>query len=432
MFSFKDYLPEELQTKYFDFKPLHYSDEDFCKKILEQIILSNENCKLYRNKLVEKFKFSVPDQLKIQDLSEIPYIPSNIYKKSNNLTITLLKVPLNKIALFSCSSSTTGDPSIVPRTVEDFDQLQYNSIKVFSEFFRWKDLKQNSKRCLVFNFAPNRLTFSLMVRKNLKGFPYLKKTRYFTACMNKPWEYYGHEEYLVKAKFFSTIKAILSTLSIRGAFVLDVSKMLKMINSILKTGYWKEIEVSKIIFGGSPLLMNNMFEKRLLKENRSYDLNGKAIVGCGGGGWDGVKGEAKMGNVDKVKFIKTFEKLFNIKPNEIADIYAFTEGPTLFGGHWSEKYQDFIYHCPDTTRIIVRDQESLEPVNNGESGLLEVITPFGVNGSVNQAVLIDDVVELISNSKCPECSYQGATFRIKGRLENAQGKSCSSLFNWIY
>ncbi|GAH42334.1 unnamed protein product, partial [marine sediment metagenome] len=87
------------------------------------------------------------------------------------------------------------------------------------------------------------------------------------------------------------------------------------------------------------------------------------------------------------------------------------------------KYQDFLLHCPDTARIIVRDLESLEPVNDGEEGLLEVLTPYGVNGTINQAVLVDDIVELISINKCPECGYKGATFRIIGRLKNAQGKS---------
>ena len=115
-----------------------------------------------------------------------------------------------------------------------------------------------------------------------------------------------------------------------------------------------------------------------------------------------------------------------------ADIYAFTESPALFCAHWSEQYQDFIHHCPDYARILVRDSDTLETVGVGAEGLLGVITPYGVNGSVNQAVLVDDIVELISTTKCPECGYDGATFRVHGRIENAQGKSCSSLFSWIY
>ena len=428
-----DYLPEVLKTKNFDFKPYYYPDKKFCEDLLKQIKLSYNNNKYYQKNLNKRFNFKVPEELTLEDLEFIPYVPTEIYKKSRNLILDLLKVPIDKIALFSCSSSTTGDPSIVPRTLVDFDQIQYNSIKVFTEFFKWKDLKFGPKICLVFNFAPDRFIMSMMARKNARGFEHIKKTRYFTACMNKPWEYYGHEEYMVKAKFLKPIWAIITTLSIKGGFILDISKMLKMIKKIVKTGYWKILEVSKIIFGGRPLLMNNMFEKRLLKENLTYDLYGLSFVDCGGGGWDGVKGEAKMDSVNKVKFIENYEKIFNIRSNYIADIYAFTEGPTLFGGHWSIKYQDFLLHCPDTSRIIVRDLDKLQPVyNDGEEGLLEVITPYGVNGTINQAVLVDDSVELISKNKCPECGYQGATFRVIGRLESAQGKSCSSLINWLY
>ena len=428
----KDYLPEDLKTKYFDFESRNYSDQKFCEALLEHLKLSYNRCKYYKDHLCRQFNFTIPDELIIDDLNIIPYIPSEVYKKSRSLTLQLLKVPINEVALFSCSSSTTGDPSLVSRTIEDFDQIQYNSIKVYTEFFNWSRLKVGSKRCIVFNFSPDRFMMSFMAKKNVKGFEYVKKTRYFNACMNKPWEYYGHQEYLVRGKIFKTIWAIITTFSIRGGFILDVSKMLRMIENIIKTGYWDNISVSRIIFGGSALLMNNMFEKRLLIDKIFYDLDGIGFVGCGGGGWDGVKGEAKMKAVNKSKFIEHYEKVFNIKTKNIVDIYAFTENPTLFGGHWSEKYQDFVFHCPDTSRIVVRDIEHLEPVNEGEEGLLEVITPYGVNGSINQAVLVDDIVELISKSKCSECGYQGATFRVLGRLRNAQGRSCSSLIDWLY
>ncbi len=429
---FKDPLPEDLRTKYFDFKPRSYPNEKFCKDLLEQIKLSYNNCEYYRESLCKSFDFKIPDELTIENLETIPYLTTDIYKKTAGRTLQFLKAPLDKIVVFSCSSSTSGDPSIVPRTLEDFDQLQYNSIKVFTEFFKWKDYKVGSKRSLIFNFAPNRMLMTFMAKKNVKGFEYVKKTRYFTACMNKPWEYYGHEEYMIKAKISKTIWAVISTLSIKGGFILDVSTMLKMVKKVIETGYWKKMEVSKILFGGSPLLMNNMFAKRLLKENVSLDLDGMSFVGCGGGGWEGVKGEARMDAVNKVKFIENYEKVFNIKTKDIGDIYAFTEGPTLFGGHWSEKYQDFLLHCPDTTRIIVRDLENVEPVDEGMEGILEVITPYGVNGSINQAVIVDDIVELISKNKCPECGYEGATFRVLGRLKNLRGKSCSSIIDWVY
>ncbi|MHA1314568.1 MAG: LuxE/PaaK family acyltransferase [Candidatus Helarchaeota archaeon] len=427
-----DYLPKEFQTKYFDFVPRDISDASFCRDLLEQVRRSHENCAYYREKICQRFDFTIPEEISLDNLETIPYIPASIYKESDDRFFQLLKVPKDEIVLYSCSSSTTGDPSIVPRTLDDFDQLQYNAIKLFSEFFQWDELNDS----LCFNFSPDRHFMAFMARMKLNNKKHKKligpRTRYFTACMNKPWDYRGHQEYLIKVKYLKTLWALISTFSIRGGFVLDVSLMLKMIRKVLKNGEWKKRKINSFVFGGSPLLMNNMFINRLLKENIEIDLDGKARAVCGGGGWDGVKGEAKMDAVDKIHFINCFEKVFNLKTEKIGDIYGFTESPVLFGGHWSEKLQDFVHHCPNHARLIVRSTKNLEPVGVGEEGLLEVITPYGVNGTVNQAVLIDDIVELVSLNKCMECGYEGATFRVIGRLENAQGKSCSSLINWVY
>ena len=113
-------------------------------------------------------------------------------------------------------------------------------------------------------------------------------------------------------------------------------------------------------------------------------------------------------------------------------MYGFTETPIVFGSHWSNKYQDFIFHCPPQARIIIRDINTLDPLRNvGDKGFLEVLTPFGVAASVNHAVLVDDLVELVSKNKCPECDYEGDTFMVQGRIEDKEGLGCSSLVEWI-
>ena len=104
----------------------------------------------------------------------------------------------------------------------------------------------------------------------------------------------------------------------------------------------------------------------------------------------------------------------------------------LLRSHWSDKHQDFIFHCPSQARIIIRDLDDLEPLKKtGDRGLLEVITPFGVAASVNHAIIVDDIVEIVSKNKCPECGYEGDTFIVHGRIENKQGLGCSSILEWI-
>ena len=113
-------------------------------------------------------------------------------------------------------------------------------------------------------------------------------------------------------------------------------------------------------------------------------------------------------------------------------MYGFTETPIVFGSHWSDKHQNFIFHCPSQARIIIRDLNSLDPLKKpGDRGLLEVLTPFGVAASVNHAIIVDDLVEILSKNKCPECGYEGDTFIVHGRIENKKGLGCSSILEWI-
>lgn len=431
--KFLDRLPKELRTKYFDFEPINYSEEKFCDKLLKEIQKSYDTCKYYRETVCKQYKFDIPDEISMKDLESIPYLPGHIYKESCEHFLKLNKIPSEEIVLFSMSSSTTNDPSLVPRNIEDFDQIQYNAIKLFSEFMHWKD----SKNAMSFNFSPNRAFMALMAKARLNNPEHKKKfgekVRYFTTCFNKPKEFYGTVKYMIQIQLGRSAKETIKSGSKRGAFKLDIQGMIKIIEEILKTGRYKKKEFNRIHFGGSTLLMYNMIANGMYNKEIRLDLSNRCHVSTGGGGWDGIKGEIKIPNpINKQEFINMYKECLNCSNSDFTDIYAFTESPVLFGSHWSEKYQDFIYHCPDYARILVRDSDNLNTVNEGQTGLLEVITPYGVNGTVNQAMLIDDIVELISKNKCSECGYEGATFRILGRFKNTQGKSCSSLFNWIF
>ncbi|NVM01777.1 MAG: hypothetical protein HWN67_05555 [Candidatus Helarchaeota archaeon] len=416
-----------------EYTPREIDDETFFEKLREQIILSQEN-KFYMD-LCQKNDYTVPEEINDDNLQFVPYFYTNNYKITKKLFPNLIKVPQKDIIVWSSSSSTTGDPSLVGRTYEDLEIIQHNALKCFEEFF-FRDKFKNTGMC--FNFAPSRSLYGSLARriaskkmKQLKTYTHQRKLikkykqeiRFFTSLMNKPWETIPtRSHYLIKFKILKTIWAIISTFGVRAGLVLDSKFMIKQI---------REYKHESIMFGGSPLLMNNVLVNKMIKENIKIDLSETGYVGSGGGGWDGVKGHAKMEKVEKYEFIERFKDVFNIESDRMKDIYAFTESPVLYGGHWSKKYQDYLHHCPDYARIIVRDLETLEPVNEGERGVLEAITPFGVNGSINIAVVVDDIVELVSKKKCPDCGYEGATFRVIGRTKEAPGQSCSSIIDWF-
>ena len=171
--------------------------------------------------------------------------------------------------------------------------------------------------------------------------------------------------------------------------------------------------------------------KYLKEANINFDLPNSYIT-TSGGGWNGHKSQLKYPPIEKTKFVSDCVEFFGTKVENITDMYGFTESPIVFGSHWSDQYQDFIFHCPPQARIIIRDMNTLDPLRNaGDNGFLEVLTPFGVATSVNHAILVDDQVELVSINRCPECGYEGDTFLVQGRIEDKKGLGCSSLVEWI-
>lgn len=398
-----------------------FKDNEFIelmKKVIEETIESNS---FYKD-VVEKKDFQIDELNNIHDLEKVPFIPASFFKESKNLYEKLLKIPQESpnFKFWTVSSCTSSDSSIVGRSSDDLEFLIQMALKCYDDFIflqEWKD-------CICFNFGPNDRFLRLLVRRYTK----LKPARLYTSYLNKIAATQTKVHYLVKFFPLKALRAIISARSCIGGFGINSNFVIKKINKNLKK---PEEKRKKIAIGGSTQLLNNFINNYMKKRNISYNLRNDCIVGTGGGGWDGVKAQIKFDPIDKAQFISDVCETLGTGADRIRDNYGFTETPILFGGHWSKQYEDFIMHCPSYARIIVRSLDTLEPVKEGEIGFLEVLTPFGVSASVNHAIIIDDVVQLISKKKCPECCYPGATFRVLGRLKNQKGIGCSSFIKWI-
>ena len=155
-------------------------------------------------------------------------------------------------------------------------------------------------------------------------------------------------------------------------------------------------------------------------------------IQLGGGGWNGIKGRIKLEHkINKVEFIERMSNFFNIPYDNITDNYGATEVPIACGGHWSKKYEDFLFHInKDDAHIIIRDINTLERIKKtNEPGIIEVLTPYGVKSYAGVAVMLDDIIEIVDFNKCVECGREGTVFRITGRMTPEIGKGCSSFTN---
>ncbi len=383
-------------------------------KDLSIIIKETANdCEIYKKRCNE-VEYDFDATLKESTLGEIPYIPWGFFKQSNNMFNALLRgKAFDKLGYWMESSSTCGDPSIVGRLDSDIEVLKSNYNAVFNSFSN----KENVNNLIL--FAPD-----IRIINKIKHKFYGKNAYLLYKSIVDIWE--GRNvSFLLQFFLGKTLWKMVTTFKPRAVIGINGELLKSELNRVEK-------EKIPTIMANSPLWMHRVLKDYYQKEKKTFDLSDHFYIITGGGGWDGTKGRVKLGyRVNKPEFIEQMCNMFNITIDKFCDNFAATESPMACGGHWSKKYEDFILHVNNKQgRIIVRDIESLESIKEtGNSGLLEMITPYGVDGYAGVAVLLDDIVQVENWERCPECGREGAIFRVLGRLTPSIGKGCSSLFS---
>jgi len=396
-----------------------YEDQEFIKLIRQVLTNSIELNTLYKEKIAE-MGFNLDDLNTIADLANIPFIMTDSYKESAGMYDKLLKISVSSAGFdhWNVSSCTSGDPSIVGVSKNDHEFLYEMSKRCFLDF-----IPRKWERATVAVFSPSAKMLNRIVMRYTK----IRPSRSYSGNYYTVTETLAPVKYLINFSLLRAIKAIILTRSLVGAFTINSRYVLKTLEQNMRK---PEEERPYLAIGGSVQLIK-VFIGLMREQQKSFNLGTDFDVVVGGGGWDGIKAQMKYDPIDKAQWVDDVIDAFGTDEKQIVDIFGFTESPIIFGSHWSKKHQDFIMHCPPYARIIVRDRKNLEPVKVGEYGLLEVLTPFGTEASLNHAVLVDDLVHFISAEKCPECGYEGATFRVLGRIKNKEGLGCSSMITWL-
>lgn len=372
-----------------------------------------DDCELYKKRCKDA-EFDFDTTLKEPTLGEIPYIPWGFFKQSNNMFKELLRGnTFDKLEDWMESSSTCGDPSIVGRLDSDIEVLKSNYNTVFNSFSN----KENVNNLIL--FAPD-----MRIINKIRHKFYGKNAYLLYKSIVDIWEG-KNVNFLLQFFLGKTILKLVTTFKPRVVIGINGELLKSELNRVEKNSI-------PTIMANSPLWMHRVLKDYYQKEKRTFDLSDHFYIITGGGGWDGTKGRVKLGyRVEKPEFIEQMCDMFNITPDKFCDNFAATESPMSCGGHWSKQHDDFILHVnKDQGRIVVRDIESLEPIKKtGQPGLLELITPYGVDSYAGVAVLLDDIVQVENWERCPECGREGSIFRVLGRLTPSIGKGCSSLFS---
>lgn len=134
-----------------------------------------------------------------------------------------------------------------------------------------------------------------------------------------------------------------------------------------------------------------------------------------GGGWKQFYAE----QADKASFYRLAEKVFGVSDKDIVEFFGAVEHPVLYcdcPGHH--------FHIPAYSRVVIRDADTLKPVPEGTTGLVNLITPM-VSATPILSVMTDDLGVLHSGSQCG-CGTETPYLEIVGRVAPAEIKTCAA------
>jgi len=331
------------------------------------LIYQYENCIAYR-KICTAAHFSLDAPL--EDLSSVPFIVNSLFKRSLMLFPELICVPKERIYVWTFSSSTNGDPSIIGRTLRDIRLRNRGYVQMRKQVIKRADIS------LLFLPPPR----------------FLRKHR--SILFNRPLEPFLASLISSRAFYLSNKENTFLLLNPNNkAVTFDKEQAIRQLERAESTG-------STIILGGS-VIFTYLFLGWLKKKKIRFQLGNKGFISTGAGGWDGKKGNFNLGEeIDKEEYVELAHQVLGIPIDHILDGYGTTEFPFMFYGRYSPEFKDFLYHTPPHAHVIIRRKDDLRPADIGERGFIELLTSE-VDGYPGAAILTDDTALLVSDGKDP-------------------------------
>ncbi len=337
----------------------------------------------------------------IESPEDIPYITSNTFKKSEKKFPALITVPPNEIKVWTASSGTSGNPSIVGRNEADIEAYKTAYAGSLNHYY-------GIPRDVALVFFPTPEFTRSLISEQILG---KQLEPFFANCL----------EVMGNAKSYENKHFLLKPMPQNPrALAPDVESFIKLLKQA-------EAKKQSVFIGGTVGPTYNVLVGYHKKTGDKFNLGEKSFVGVGAGGWDGKKGAMQGEPINKKDFVEQMGKILGIPAKNVFDGYGLTEHPSNFGGHYSAKFEDFVYHVPPWSKVILRDFDTLEPITAvGKKGLIEVVTPYGVESYAGVAILVDDIAEFVNKDNCPECGSKGDVIRILGRAKGAESKGCGA------
>jgi hypothetical protein len=173
-------------------------------------------------------------------------------------------------------------------------------------------------------------------------------------------------------------------------------------------------DVEVLVYGFTFILWNHLV-KPLMEEGICLNLPKARILHSGG--WKRLQDHA----VEKTVFNRQLARLFGCPTTHIVDFYGMVESVGVIYPDCSEGNK----HGPVFGDVIVRNQLTLEPVADGEYGIVQVcsVLPTSFPGNL---LLTEDLAQVIAYDGCP-CGRRGISFRFAGRIPKSELRGCGNI-----
>ncbi|MBN2150734.1 MAG: hypothetical protein JW839_04720 [Candidatus Lokiarchaeota archaeon] len=306
------------------------------------------------------------------DWAALPAISDRMYKRSAGL---FGKLKYNLPGVWHVSSSTSGDPSYVWRTVQDEQSI----IKAYASCYR----KPKQMFDISLAFAPGiGMLEGMSMRFDL-----------------------GDGNKAKMQTILPTIAAVETTKQNVEMIKLGPSAeprpALEINTKDLQEALAKAAaENLSVLFGASVIFID-----QVLRSGAPLPNTKDVYIITGGGGWDGSKGAMQAKPIDRAAFVENACIVLGIPTSEadrrIWDNYGVTEKAFSCIGHWDSARKDYIYSTENLepeTKVIALDLQTGELVRDGK-GIIRIISPHGNNGAATAVMQESDEINVISTNQ---------------------------------
>ncbi len=332
------------------------SDELFVKAMAQNCKYHYDHCEEYK-RILDDFGFSPESITHMDDLSRLPFLPTLYLKKH-----PLISVKESRMTVKASSSGTGGVKSYVGLNFGTLFRA-FKMVQRVAKYHKLRSLKPT--RYVVFGYRPHRGN-QLGAAKTAYLFTYLAPA--FSRSFALEWK--------------------------DGSYKLDLD----------------DIKEKLIKYASGKLPVRTMgfpaYTYFLLREMKEQGIRIKLPKGsmiCLGGGWKQFYAE----KVDKQDFYALADEVLGIDDKHIVEFFGAVEHPILYTDC---KYHRF--HVPVYGRVIIRDVDTLEPVQNGKPGLVNLLTP--IFDTMPMLSILTDDIGILHDEPC-ECG-EGQWLEILGRV----------------